>query len=330
MSLEGVALLRRRIERWRIPCRLVEGVVEASWFADEARIESRVAAMNRLGAHLEPWSGERLREAYRSRRFRGGFLDPDGLHLDPLALCRGLATAAAELQVRIFEDTPARALHPGVGGQRVETVAGEVRARQVVMCTSVGRPGLVPALNRAMLPIRTHIVVTEALGSQLAEAVRAPYAVYDDRTATGYFRPLPGQRLLWGGRVDALGEPRRLQETMRRDLAHVFPQLADAGLELAWSGIMGFARHRMPVVRPLGPGLWVAVGFGGHGLNTTMLAGELVATALAEDDRRWQLLEAFDLPWNGGALGAWTAQLLYRFWQAGDVMAGLAARSRTR
>ena len=330
LSLEGVALLRRRIEHWAIPCDLAPGVVEASWFADEAAMARRVERMNGLGARLEAWSGERLRDAYRSPHFRGGFLDRDGFHLDPLTLCRGLADAVASLGVSVYEDTPALRLSREGRSHRIDTPQGHVLAERVVVCTSAGRPALLPALRRAMLPVLSHIVVTEPLGPRLAEAVRAPHAVYDDRMATGYFRPLPGGRLLWGGRVDALGPPRRLEELMRRDLAFVFPQLAGVRLDSAWSGAMGFARHRMPVVRPLAPGLWVALGFGGHGLNTTTLAGELVATALVEGDERWRLLATFGLPWSGGPLGPWAAELFYRGYQGRDALAGLVDRWRRR
>ena len=57
LSLEGMALLRRRIESRRMDCALVEGVIEASWFADGSTIASRIEPLNRLGARLEPWSG---------------------------------------------------------------------------------------------------------------------------------------------------------------------------------------------------------------------------------------------------------------------------------
>jgi gamma-glutamylputrescine oxidase len=328
LSLEGLALLRRRIEQGGIACGLVEGVVEASWFSDVTGADPHIREMNRLGARLEPLPCLQLRSLYRSRHFRGGFLDRAGFHLDPLALCHGLAARATALGVGMFEGTPVQSIHRDGAGWQVTTPRGQVRAAHLVLCTSAGRPGLVPELHRSTLPVHTHIVVTEPLGERLGEAIRAPYAVYDDRMATGYFRPLPGSRLLWGGRVDALGSPRRLEDRMRRDLACVFPQLADVRIDFAWSGAMGFARHRMPVVRPLRPGLWVATGFGGHGLNTTTLAGELVASALAEGDERWRLLESFGLPWNGGVLGPLAAQLFYRGYQLRDRLAGLAGRRR--
>ena len=274
-----------------------------------------------------------MRELYRSPRFRGGFLDRDGFHLDPLALCRGLAAAVRRLSGRADLRGHAGRRRSSRAGQRLAR-GRRPGARSARPCRAVHqrrppRPGA-GSCGRATLPVQTHIVVTEPLGHRLDEAIRAPYAVYDDRMATGYFRPLPEGRLLWGGRVDALRSPRRLTETMRRDLGRVFPQLADVAVDFAWSGAMGFARHRMPVVRPLQPGLWVAIGFGGHGLNTTMLAGELVASALAEGDERWRPLESFGLPWNGGPLGPLAAQLFYRAYQGRDRLAGLRAGERSR
>jgi gamma-glutamylputrescine oxidase len=73
----------------------------------------------------------------------------------------------------------------------------------------------------------------------------------------------------------------------------------------------------------------VATGFGGHGLNTTTLAGELVASALAERDGRWRLLEGFGLPWNGGPLGPLAAQAFYSGYQLRDTLVGLAGWRRS-
>ena len=158
----------------------------------------------------------------------------------------------------------------------------------------------------------THIVVTEPLGPRLAEAIRAPHAVYDDRMATGYFRPLPEGRLLWGGRVDALGRRAGWRELMRRDLACVFPQLADVAFDFAWSGAMGFARHRMPVVRPLAARLvGGASALAATGSTRRHSRASWWQRPWSKGDERWRLLDAFGLPWNGGALGPLAAQAFY-------------------
>ena len=192
---------------------------------------------------------------------------------------------------QLFEGTPgpgARARAAAAGGST--TPGGALLAERLVLCQSAYPPRLVPALARATLPVFTYVIVTAPLAGRHAGVIRAPYAVYDNRFATGYYRLLPDGRLLWGGRISTREHPRDLAALMRRDLALVYPQLADVAVDYAWSGRMGFARHKMPLIRELAPGLWVNTCFGGHGLNTTTMGGELVASAIAEGDRRWQLL----------------------------------------
>src|SRR3546814_8769849 len=102
-----------------------------------------------------------------------------------------------------------------------------------------------------------------------------------------------------------------ISDVCSSDLAHlimnkllaVFPQLAGIRAETAGGGLMGYPRHKMLQIGEVKPGAWYAMGFGGHGMGTTTLAGELVATAIAEGDRRYQLFAPFGLDWAGGAVG---------------------------
>jgi gamma-glutamylputrescine oxidase len=312
LSREAMDLMRARIERHAIPCEPRQGIVVASWFDDAPALAAEVAELNgRYGSRLEFWPRQRLREAYPSPRYWDGMFDPEGFHLDPFALCRGYAAAAEGSGARIFEDTPATSLRRACGRWRVTTPRGTLLAERLVLCQSAYPPRLLPALARATLPVFTYVVVTASLEGPHARVIRAPYAVYDDRFATGYYRLLPDRRLLWGGRISTREHPKNLAGLMRRDLALVYPQLADVRIDFAWSGRMGFARHRMPLIRELAPGLWVNSCFGGHGLNTTTLGGELVASAIAEGDRRWRLLARFAPRWVGGALGPLAAQAIY-------------------
>lgn len=311
-SREALRLIRRRIATHAIPCDPVDGVLEASWFDTRGRLREEVERLNRaFDMRLEYWPRERLRECYRSPRYHDGVLDPEGFHLDPLALCRGYAAAIETLGGRLFEDSPAVHCRRRGDGFEILTEGGRVRAEQLVLCPNVYGPSCCPRLARALLPVVSYVIVTEPLGERLREAIRAPYAVFDDRMATGYYRPLPDGRLLWGGRVALFERRRGIAELMRRDLAEVYPQLAGVPVAHAWSGRMGFARHKMPVIGRIAPGLWVAAGFGGHGLNTTTMAGELVARGLLEDDRGWEPFAAFGLPWVADGLGRLVAQGYY-------------------
>jgi len=55
----------------------------------------------------------------------------------------------------------------------------------------------------------------------------------------------------------------------------------------------------------------VASGFGGHGLNTTAMGGELVARGIVETDPTWRLFAPYELVWAGGLLGRALAQGIY-------------------
>ena len=56
----------------------------------------------------------------------------------------------------------------------------------------------------------------------------------------------------------------------------------------------------MPQIGQLRQGLWVASGFGRHGLNTSAMAGQLIARSILWGDERWRLFSPFELVWAGG------------------------------
>ena len=331
LSREARALMRSRIEGYAIACEPVSGIVIASWFDDSVAMRHEVEDYNaKYGMRLEFWPRERLRRDFPSPRYWDGMFDPEGFHLDPFALCEGYASAAERLGARIHEHSPVTRLRRVSGRWRLGTPEGEIIAEHVVLCQSAYPPRLVPAIARATLPVFTYIIVTAPLVGGHARIIGAPYAVYDNRFATGYYRLLPDGRLLWGGRISTQEHPKDLAELMRRDLALVYPQLADVGIEFAWSGRMGFARHKMPLIREIMPGLWVNSCFGGHGLNTTTLGGELIGSALAEGDRRWKLLAPFAPRWVGGALGPLAAQAIYGRARLEDAARAFWHRRRAR
>ncbi|NJN81683.1 MAG: FAD-binding oxidoreductase [Caldilineaceae bacterium] len=109
------------------------------------------------------------------------------------------------------------------------------------------------------------------------------------------------RRLIWGGRITTRrSEPSDLAQKLKRDMLSVYPQLQDMEITHAWAGTMGYAVHKMPLIRKLGDGVWCATAFGGHGINTTAMAGMLIASAIANDDDRYRLFAPFAPVWAGG------------------------------
>jgi hypothetical protein len=79
--------------------------------------------------------------------------------------------------------------------------------------------------------------------------------------------------------------------------------LGNVPLANVWSNPVAIAVHRMPQIGEVSPGLWLASAFATHGLNTTAMAGELIARAITESDDHWRLFSPYGLVWAGGNAG---------------------------
>jgi gamma-glutamylputrescine oxidase len=320
MSVSAVDLVRERVVKHAIECGdLPQGVVRNSWTDNPDKVKAGIGYMNqRFGTDLEYWSRDRAREFYLSPRYHDAVFNPHGYQLHALNYANGCALAAEQLGAVFHEQTPAKRIEKAGDRHRVITPDGDVLADNIVFCCSGDIGWLNQRLSWATLPIGTYVLLTEPLGDKLATAIRAPYAAGDNRRIENYYRPLPDTRLLWGGGMSISRRPANLESQMLEDLFSVYPQLRGVRAETAWAGTMGYARHRMPQIGQLSPGIWYNQGYGGHGLNTTTIGGELIARAIADDDRTYQTFAPFGLDFTGGPVGLLAAQLVYWSWKLQD------------
>jgi gamma-glutamylputrescine oxidase len=323
LSWDAVALMRQRIEAYAIDCGpIVDGVISASWFDDADGLKRERDYMAEVaGREEEFWPREKLREILLSPRYYDGLFNPHGFQFHPLNYSRGVASAAESRGARIFESSAVTGLDLEGPVKIIRTGQGSIRASTVVMTCGGYIDGLHGKLSRAIVPVATYVAVTEPLGDRLATAMRTPCAVHDTRFALDYYRPLHDSRILWGGRVTVRrSDPPDLAGLMRGDLLKVYPQLEGVKMETAWGGLMSYAPHRMPQIGEVSPGVWHAMGFGGQGMNTTTMAGELIAGAIAENDDRYRLFAPFGLTPTGGPIGVAAAQLTYWYYGLCDAL----------
>ena len=73
-------------------------------------------------------------------------------------------------------------------------------------------------------------------------------------------------------------------------MLRVFPQLADARIDHAWSGRLAITMNRLPHVGRLAPNGFFAQGFSGHGVALTQITGKLIAEAVAGSAERFDVL----------------------------------------
>ncbi|HEX8615885.1 MAG TPA: FAD-binding oxidoreductase [Telluria sp.] len=323
MTLDAVERIARRIDQYGIDCDVRhEGVYLANWFDDARLLDERQRfMMDVMGVEWQRVSRAQLAGKLDSTRYFGGLFEPAAFHFHPLKYAQGLARVLAQNAVRVHEHSKVASIAADGEGWIVTTKGGRVRAREVVVCCGGYIEKLHPRLSRAALPIATYVMVTEPLGERLQTAMRTGAAVYDTRFAFDYYRPLADTRLLWGGRI-AVRERSGLEvaRLLQRDMLKVYPQLAGVRVAHAWSGMMSYARHQMPQIGRLPDGLWYGMGFGGHGVAPTTLAGEVIAAAIAGDGGPLARFAAWGLPSAGGHAGLAAAQMTYWYYELRDWM----------
>ncbi len=264
-----------------------------------------VALLGELGCEAEYWPTERVRAQLRSERYFHAIHYVRAFTIHPLNYALTLAAAAERDGVRIFENTPALSIDPAGVRKRIVTPAARLRASQVVLAGNVQIKRMMPRLAATLVPITTYVITTAPLGAErLAQAVVYRGAVSDTDLADNHYRIVGGDRLMWSGRATVWPRnPRRYVHALTADIAKTYPQLGNVEVDYAWAGTLGNTVHRMPQIGELGSGVWLASGFGGHGLNTTAMAGNLIARAVVAGDQTWRNFTPFELVWAGGMFG---------------------------
>jgi gamma-glutamylputrescine oxidase len=293
-TIEGMALIRSQIERYRIECDWTPGhmlVALKARHEAELRAERDMLEKN-YGYHSFHWMdrGE-VRGTLATDRYAAALYDSNAGHLHPLNYVLGLASAAEAAGARIFEDTRALRHETRQGTVEVRTPNGVLRCRHLVLCGNVYLGDVAAALQSKIMAIGTFIVATERLGVDRARSlVRNRAAVADMNWIIDYFRPTADSRLLFGGRVSYAGlDSFRTSTATRTRMLAVFPQLADVRITHAWGGFLDITLNRAPHFGRLAPNVYFAQGFSGHGVVLTGVAGKLIAEAIAGTAERFDV-----------------------------------------
>jgi glycine/D-amino acid oxidase-like deaminating enzyme len=331
LSEDGVEYVRNLIRDADMPgVDPVDGWLDVSKVDNGDELLSFAALLGQeFGVEVEGWPMTKVRSVLKSDHYFHALHFPNAFHIHPLNYAFGLAAAAEAAGVRIFENTPALAIDPAGVRKRVMTPSARVRTNHIVLAGNAHLGGLVQEIANTVLPVSTYVVVTEPFGERLAEAMTYTGAVSDTRSVNYHYRIVDGDRLMWsGGLATAELDPRRASKRLAAAIERIYPQLAPVEIAHAWTGTMGNSVHSMPQIGEISPGVWVASAFGGHGINTTAMAGELLARAIVQNDDAWRLFLPYDLVWTGGTLGRIAAKVQYWTYRSREYVQAKAARRR--
>lgn len=284
-----------RIDKYGIDCDLKFGFLDVALSREDlesfaAELERRRAAAYPHEMELVP--KEKMHTVIGSDRYIGGLVNMGNGHLHPLNLCLGEVRAAEDLGTRFFEQSSVTRVHHGAK-PRVETANGVMRADKVVLAGNAYLGKSEPKLYGRIIPAGSYMIATEPLGKALAqEIVPRDMAVCDQRTSLDYFRLSADKRLLFGGLCNYSGRhPKDITASIRPKMLRVFPQLENASIDYEWGGYIAITIKRIPQMGRIQGNTYYAIGYSGHGLAPTHIAGQILADAICGDSERFDVFE---------------------------------------
>jgi sarcosine oxidase subunit beta len=211
----------------------------------------------------------------------------DGL-AGPAEVTNAFARRARELGVRIAEGVEVTGFdRDGDRIAGVRTMAGDVSAPVVVSAAGpfAARIGRLAGLDLPVVPSRRHIFFTEPFPE-----IPGPIPLTTDRSSGFYFRKEMEQVLMSAGDMRDMGDDlsaamdgAMVEQAVHKAVQRV-PILERARIAGGWAGLRPLTPDDHAIIgwAPSLEGLFLAVGFGGHGFQHSPAAGRHIADWLLD------------------------------------------------
>lgn len=321
-SLDAIQLIDQRIAQYQIDCARIHGY---QYVADSSKkatqLESEMLHYeNRYGLKTAITTGSDVKNYINSDQYAMCAYENISGHLHPLQYGLGLANAANQMGVKIYENSAVLELTKGQS-VTAKTAKGQVTAKFAVVagnCTlhEYGA-NVAPELKGRIMPVGTYIIGTSPIHPLLQDQLLPNNAaVCDNNFILDYFRFSQDHRMLFGGRVSySTKTPYQLKEKMQARMLTIFPQLSSTSIDYIWGGFVDISMNRAPDFGRTDTNIYYLQGFSGHGVALTGLAGQLVAQAIRGDAEKFDIFSKIKhLPFPGGELLRTPALVLANFY----------------
>ncbi len=207
--------------------------------------------------------------------YHGGVVHPHVATLHPGKFHRGLLEKALAAGACIQPHCAALSLRRDGDHIEIETAKGVIRARDVIVATNGYTDGLVPWLQRRVIPIGSYVIATEALSLELmGKLFPTGRLIADTRRVVFYYGPSPDRRrVIFGGRVSS-GEcdPKTSGPLLHAEMTRIFPELSKVAIAHSW---MGFVAYSFDELAHTGThdGVHYALGYCGSGVGMASYLG---------------------------------------------------------
>lgn len=292
---EAPSLVFDLIDRHRIACEaLPTGTLHCAHSKKGfCELENRAEEWLKRKAPVELLDREKAAVKLGTDVYHGALLDRRAGTVQPLAYARGLGDAALKAGARIFRHSPVIGLKRGARAWQATTPGGVVTADKVAI--TVGAYGQGPApwtVNRTVALYYFQFATETLSDAEAARVLPERHGAWDTNPVLSSFRKDAANRLIIGsiGRLDRFGDAVH-RSWARRNLARLYPFLADKALTHAWFGRIAITSDHLPRLAEPAPGVVTIYGYNGRGIGPGTVFGREIAEFLASGKR-----EALSLP----------------------------------
>lgn len=261
---------------------------------DAAKLRAEQQARRRLGIDVEYLRRRELRERFGVER-PGALLSRHAMEVNPLALTRVLLRRATRNGATLLRSDRLD-LDSLAGDSRpfqVRIGPGRVTARNIVIATGYETPHQFREVAALTSLLSTFAVCTTSM-----EAPAWPRRALIWETGERYFygRTTVDGRIMIGGEDEPFRSPARREamvdrksRTLMKKLFTLFPNLKAADLkpEYRWAGTFAQTEDGLPYIgqHPRYPDVYFALGYGGNGITFSLLAAQIITSAITRRPR---------------------------------------------
>lgn len=271
----------------------------ASRRRDMKALEREYQARRAMGLELALLSREDIAARF-SFDAPGGLLSATAAQLDPYALTHALLKAASDAGARVFDRTTITHYQPTERGVEMNTDrGGQVFARKVVFATGY----------ESQQYLKQRVVDFDSSYAFISEPLAAfpgwgedQCLIWETAMPYIYMRTTVDGRILMGGEDDPFDDENRRDRRLAKKTARLVKRFRamfpDIPLEVAysWAGTFGETRDGLPYIGQTNefPNAFFTLGYGGNGINYSLIGAELIRDALTGRPNPDAALFAFD------------------------------------
>nr|CAM58090.1 putative oxidoreductase [uncultured marine microorganism] len=292
-QVDAVELVRSIIQDENIDAQMVGDAELVVAHSDKAFSELKQHAemqFRLLGLDTDVIPAEQYKREYfdSSEQFGAARVRPTfGLH--PMRYILGLAAATEDHGARLHRDSEVVSWEKHGNEHLLRTRNATLKSKYVVMATNGFMPEHInPDFHARSLPLISAIVVTRPLTESelFAHHWQTMAPAITSRKLMNYFRMLPDNRFMFGGRGSSSGKDDAADRTyaqLIRRLRQLWPAWKDVRIDYRWHGLICMTLRQTPCIGRLPDDASVFYGFGyhGNGVNTSTWTGKQIADWLA-------------------------------------------------